>query len=114
MMLPLAGRRSQLAKSSNLVGFLVGPAPQLVPLTDQAFVTHVDKFTGSVCRRPTVKKANARMSKYRDHFFQLFGPTTGKFCKSHGGRWRSPVSVLISFREAGKHDARDVLLSFVQ
>ena len=48
MTLPLPCRRRQLPEFLNLFGLLVDPASQLVPLTDQAFVTYVDEFSGSV------------------------------------------------------------------
>ena len=114
MTLPLPGRRSELAKSSNLFGLLVGPPSQPVPLTDQAFVTHVDKFVRSVRQRTAIKEANARIGKYRNDSLQLCCPAIGKRCKRRGGRWRSAVSVLVSFREAGKHHLGDALFSFAQ
>ena len=111
-MLPLAGRRSQLAKSSDLLGFLVGPASQLVPLADEAFVTDVDEFAGSVCGRPAVKKADVRVGKHRDDAFQLRCLTIGKACENRGGGRRASVPVLVSFGETGKHHLRDASFAF--
>ena len=41
---PKRGRSRQIAKIANLLGLVVGPFSQLVPLADQAFVTHVEQF----------------------------------------------------------------------
>ena len=114
MTLPLPCRRRQLPEFLNLFGLLVDPASQLVPLTDQAFVTYVDEFSGFVGQRPTIQEGNARIGEYRHDSFKFRCPTIGKRRKSGGGGWRSAVSILVSFREAGKHHLGDALFSVAQ
>src|SRR6516162_2580709 len=86
MTLPLLCRRRQLPEFLDLFGVLVDPASQLVPLTDQAVVTHVDEFARTVGQRPAIEEANARVGKYRNHSFKLCYLAIGKSRESRGGR----------------------------
>ena len=76
MMLPILCRPRQVPEFLSLFGLLVDPSFQLVPLTDQAFVTHVDEFARTVGQRPAIEEANARIGKYRNDF-GLYHPMVG-------------------------------------